>query len=89
MWLTKLAITGKAKVKLTIVKKASVTNVESTAISGECPTKLKEQTKKEPNGKQTPKDAYYQICAIYWDYSAEEQTQILDLMEEEGFWCGG
>uniref|UniRef100_A0A0W0FBL2 CCHC-type domain-containing protein n=1 Tax=Moniliophthora roreri TaxID=221103 RepID=A0A0W0FBL2_MONRR len=53
-------------------------------ISQECLDKLKNDEKKESKQK-TPKDVYHQICAIYREYSDQDQAQILDMMEEEGF----
>ncbi|ESK82066.1 hypothetical protein Moror_13408 [Moniliophthora roreri MCA 2997] len=50
-----------------------------------CQEKPKNEQKKENPKKSTPEDAYYKIRAIYRDFSEEEQTQILDLMEGGGF----
>ncbi|ESK85263.1 hypothetical protein Moror_11356, partial [Moniliophthora roreri MCA 2997] len=43
------------------------------------------EQRKEGAKKPSPQDAYHKIRAIYRDFSEEEQTQILDLMEGEGF----
>ncbi|ESK87800.1 hypothetical protein Moror_15349 [Moniliophthora roreri MCA 2997] len=54
-------------------------------IAKNCQEKPKNEQKKENPKKSTPEDAYHKIHAIYRDFSEEEQTQILDLMEGEGF----
>uniref|UniRef100_A0A0W0F7A1 CCHC-type domain-containing protein n=1 Tax=Moniliophthora roreri TaxID=221103 RepID=A0A0W0F7A1_MONRR len=54
-------------------------------IAKNCQEKPKNDPKKENQKKSTPEDAYHKIRAIYRDFSEEEQTQILDLMEGGGF----
>ncbi|ESK90381.1 hypothetical protein Moror_13709 [Moniliophthora roreri MCA 2997] len=54
-------------------------------IAKNCLEKPKNEQKKENPKKSTPEDAYHKIRAIYRDFSEEEQTQILDLMEGGGF----
>ncbi|ESK82826.1 hypothetical protein Moror_12258 [Moniliophthora roreri MCA 2997] len=53
-------------------------------IRKDCTKKLNKEQKKEKT-KISPEDAYHKIHAIYRDFSEEEQTQILDFMEGEGF----
>ncbi|ESK87492.1 hypothetical protein Moror_11578 [Moniliophthora roreri MCA 2997] len=53
-------------------------------IAKNCQEKPKNEQKENPK-KSTPQDVYHKIRAIYRDFSEEEQTQILDLMEGEGF----
>ncbi|ESK84303.1 hypothetical protein Moror_11072 [Moniliophthora roreri MCA 2997] len=50
-----------------------------------CQEKPKNEQKKENPKKSTPEDVYHKIRAIYRDFSEEDQTQILDLMEGGGF----
>uniref|UniRef100_A0A0W0FMM6 CCHC-type domain-containing protein n=1 Tax=Moniliophthora roreri TaxID=221103 RepID=A0A0W0FMM6_MONRR len=54
-------------------------------IAKNCQEKPNNEQRKEVTKKPSPQDAYHKIRAIYQDFSEEEQTQILDLMEGEGF----
>ncbi|KAI3615592.1 hypothetical protein WG66_011964 [Moniliophthora roreri] len=54
-------------------------------IAKNCQEKPRNEQKKENLKKSTPEDVYHKIRAIYRDFSEEEQTQILDLMEGGGF----
>ncbi|ESK86045.1 hypothetical protein Moror_9397 [Moniliophthora roreri MCA 2997] len=54
-------------------------------IAKNCLEKPRSEPKKETPKKYSPEDAYHKIHAIYRDFSEEEQTQILDLMEGGGF----
>ncbi|ESK82876.1 hypothetical protein Moror_1388 [Moniliophthora roreri MCA 2997] len=54
-------------------------------IARNCQEKPNNEQRKETPKKSFPQDAYHKIRAIYRDFSEEGQTQILDLLEGEGF----
>uniref|UniRef100_A0A0W0GCW9 Retrotransposon gag domain-containing protein n=1 Tax=Moniliophthora roreri TaxID=221103 RepID=A0A0W0GCW9_MONRR len=50
----------------------------------DCPMKNTEKTP-EKAVKKTPRDAYVKIQAMFKEYSHEEQKELLNIMEDEGF----
>uniref|UniRef100_A0A0W0F3G5 Putative pro-pol protein n=1 Tax=Moniliophthora roreri TaxID=221103 RepID=A0A0W0F3G5_MONRR len=53
-------------------------------LSRDCPMKNSDKAE-EQKEKRTPRDAYVKIQALFREYSQEEQTELLDIMEKEGF----
>ncbi|KAI3600007.1 hypothetical protein WG66_011148 [Moniliophthora roreri] len=49
----------------------------------DCPTKQKER--KEEKKKRSAWEAYVKIQAIVWEQETEQQMELLDIMEAEGF----
>uniref|UniRef100_A0A0W0G7A8 Putative reverse transcriptase-rnase h-integrase n=1 Tax=Moniliophthora roreri TaxID=221103 RepID=A0A0W0G7A8_MONRR len=82
-WLTMMAITRGEKTKKP--SKPETKCSKPGHIAKNCQEKPKNEQKRENPKKSTPEDAYHKIRAIYRDFSEEEQTQILDLMEGGGF----
>ncbi|ESK83146.1 hypothetical protein Moror_15005 [Moniliophthora roreri MCA 2997] len=55
-------------------------------LSQDCPMKNPEKkTERTEEKKKTPRDAYVKIQAMFKKYSHEEQKELLDIMEHEGF----
>ncbi|KAI3613091.1 hypothetical protein WG66_001609 [Moniliophthora roreri] len=56
-------------------------------MSRDCPTKQGErkEDKKEEKKKLSAREAYVKIQAIVREQEAEQQTELLDIMEAEGF----
>ncbi|ESK89215.1 pro-pol protein [Moniliophthora roreri MCA 2997] len=52
-------------------------------LSRDCPMKNSDKAE-EQKEKRTPRDAYVKIQALFREYSQEEQTELLDIMEKEG-----
>uniref|UniRef100_A0A0W0FRE2 CCHC-type domain-containing protein n=1 Tax=Moniliophthora roreri TaxID=221103 RepID=A0A0W0FRE2_MONRR len=46
---------------------------------------MKQREKKEEKKKLSPREAYVKIQAIVWEQETQQQTELLDIMEAEGF----
>uniref|UniRef100_A0A0W0G1W0 CCHC-type domain-containing protein n=1 Tax=Moniliophthora roreri TaxID=221103 RepID=A0A0W0G1W0_MONRR len=53
-------------------------------LSRDCPMKNSDKNV-EKAVKKTPRDAYVKIQAMFKEYSHDEQKELLDIMEKEGF----
>ncbi|ESK83671.1 hypothetical protein Moror_2156 [Moniliophthora roreri MCA 2997] len=54
-------------------------------LSRDCPMKNSDKAEKREEKKKTPRDTYVKIQAMFKEYSQQEQAELLDIMEKEGF----
>uniref|UniRef100_A0A0W0FZJ4 CCHC-type domain-containing protein n=1 Tax=Moniliophthora roreri TaxID=221103 RepID=A0A0W0FZJ4_MONRR len=54
-------------------------------VSRDCPLKATGKAKEKKEIWKMPRDAFIRIQAMFKEYSREEQSELLDIMEKKGF----